>query len=82
MQQGEPWQKATPQDRSKPFITWGWILATVGSLIIPFLALLATVFGVLVITRSNGNRTGTGVGIIVVSIFVGLFAFGFWSGLA
>jgi hypothetical protein len=67
------------RDRVKPFVTWGWILGTIGALIIPVLALVAIVFGALVIKRSDGRRTGTGVMIIVVAIFAGAFGIGIWG---
>jgi hypothetical protein len=68
-----------PEDRSKPFRTWGWILGTIGAIVVPLLAIVAIVFGCLVISRSDGRRTGTGVAIIVVSIFAGFFGLGIWA---
>jgi TIR domain len=88
------WQQAPPpppyvpppeppaRERVKPFVTWGWITGTIGSILIPFLALVAIVLGILVIVRSEGTRTGTGIAIIVVSILCGLFGVGFWAGLS
>jgi hypothetical protein len=65
------------RDRAKPFVIWGWILGTIGALIIPFLAIVAIVFGSMVISRSRGRRTGTGVAIIIVSIFCGALGIAF-----
>jgi hypothetical protein len=66
------------EDRSGSASTWGWVLTGV-SLIIPFAAIAAVVFGGLVISRSNGRRTGTGVAIIIAAIVVGFFSFSFWA---
>jgi hypothetical protein len=67
-----------PVDRSGSASTWGWILTGV-SVIVPFAAIAAVVFGGLVISRSNGRRTGTGVAIILVALVVGFFSFSFWA---
>jgi hypothetical protein len=73
-----PQAEAAKEDRSGSLSTWGWILTGV-SLIIPFAAVVAVVLGGLVISRSNGRRTGTGVAIILVAIVVGFFSFSFWA---
>jgi hypothetical protein len=72
----------SPHERVKPFVTWGWITSTIGSFLIPFLALFGIVLGILVIARSDGTRTGAGIGIIVVAIVCGLLGFGFWAGVS
>ncbi len=69
------------EDQSGSASKWGWILTGV-SLIIPFAAIAAVVFGGLVISRSNGRRTGTGVAIIIAAIVVGFFSFSFWAAAA
>jgi hypothetical protein len=78
-QEHQPADRPPPpaRDRVKPFVIWGWILGTIGALIIPFLAIVAIVFGSMVISRSRGRRTGTGVAIIIVSIFCGALGIAF-----
>lgn len=55
---------------------WGWVLATIGTFIIPFIAVAAVVIGIMAIIRS---RVGTGIGIIVTSILMATFSIGFWQ---
>ncbi len=63
------------RDRAKPFVIWGWILGTIGAFVVPLFApIVAIVFGSLVISRSDGRRTGTGVAIIIVAILCGASA--------
>jgi hypothetical protein len=77
-----PEPEPSPRERAKPFVVWGWITATIGSLLIPFLTLVAIVLGIIVIARSDGTRTGAGIGIIVVAIVCGLVGFGFWASVS
>jgi hypothetical protein len=77
-----PEPEPSPRERVKPFVTWGWITGTIGSILIPFLALVGIVLGIVVIARSDGTRTGAGIGIIVVAIVCGLFGFAFWAGVS
>lgn len=67
-------------DRTKSFRIWGWILATVGALLVPVLAVIAVVLGCLIIARGDGHRTGTGVAIIIVAIICGVIGVGIWVG--
>jgi hypothetical protein len=73
-----PAPTAEKEDRSGSASTWGWVLTGV-SVLIPFAAIAAVVFGGLVISRSNGRRTGTGVAIIIAAIVVGFLSFSFWA---
>ncbi len=55
----------------------GWILATIGSALIPLLALGSIIIGITLMTR---GRVGHGIGILLVSVVVAFFAFFFWIG--
>ena len=64
-------------NRTKSLVKWGWILVG-GSIFLPFLAVVASILGALVISRGEGKRTGMGIAIIVCAILVGLFAASYW----
>ncbi len=68
----------TSNDSSNKLSTWGWILATIGSFIMPLLALVGIVLGIILLSRND--NTGSAIGIIIVSIFVGIFSYYFWTG--
>lgn len=57
----------------KSLVKWGWIV-TGASLIFFPLAAVSVILGALVISRSNGQRTGMGMGIIITSILIALFS--------
>ena len=71
---------AEPEERVRTLRRWGWGLA-VGSLVIPFLALGAVVFGGLVISRGQGRSTRAGVAIILVAVLLALLSISFWASL-
>jgi hypothetical protein len=66
------------EDRSGSLSKWGWILTGVSLLIWPA-AIGAVVLGALVISRSNGRKTGTGVAIIIVSIVLAFLSISLWT---
>jgi len=68
---------APPPERTKRLVKWGWILVA-GAILIPFAAVVAAVFGALVISRGEGKKTGMGIAIIVSAILVGLFSASYW----
>lgn len=63
-------------DMKKSTIIWGWILASIGTFIVPFLAVVGIIIGIMAINR---QKTGQGIGIIIVSIIVALIAIPFWE---
>jgi TIR domain len=70
-------ESAPPGSRTKQLVKWGWILVA-GAILIPFAAVVAAVFGALVISRGEGKKTGMGIAIIVSAILVGLFSASYW----
>jgi hypothetical protein len=75
-----PAPASSTRDRTKGLVKWGWILVG-GSLLVPFTAIVSIILGALVISRSAGERTGTGIGLIVGALLVGLFSLSFWVGM-
>ena len=61
---------------TKALQIWGWVLATIGSFILPLLALGAIAIGVVIIIR---GKVSQGIGMIVISIVVAIFAMSFWE---
>jgi hypothetical protein len=56
---------------TKSLVRWGWISAG-GSLFFFPLAAVSVILGALAISRSNGQRAGMGMAIIVTAILIGL----------
>lgn len=69
-----PVESAKPEAKPvKSLVKWGWIV-TGASLIFFPLAAVSVILGALAISRSNGQRTGMGMAIIVTSILIALFS--------
>ena len=58
---------------TKSLVRWGWISAGASLFFFP-LAAVSVILGALAISRSNGQRTGMGMAIIVTAIVIGLFS--------
>jgi hypothetical protein len=65
-----PARPPAARDRTKGLVKWGWIFAG-GSLLVPLAAVVSIVLGALVISRSSGERTATGIGVILVAVVLG-----------
>jgi hypothetical protein len=57
----------SPGSRTRTFTILGWVFAGLAFLV-PLLAIVGIVFGVVVIIRGQGQRTGLGMAIILVSL--------------
>ena len=68
---------AAEKDRAQALVKWGWITA-VASIVYPLIAIAPIVLGAMVISRSQGKRTGMGIGIIVTGVVLGFFSLLFW----
>ena len=69
-------QNQEAQEIAKSTLTWGWVLATIGAFVMPFLALGGILIGIIALTR---QKTSQGIGMIVASIFCGIAALSFWE---
>jgi TIR domain len=72
-----PADAAAPKP-TKSLVKWGWIAAG-ASVLVPFLAAAGVILGAMVISRTGGQRTAMGIGMIVSSLFLGFIGLGIWA---